>query len=89
MLLENNLKKILLFVYSNPELYPPTINAANIFSEKGHNVILVGFLSEIPGSIKIHKEIRIINLGLLKLGIHGVFQYLRTIFRLILITKKT
>ena len=70
-------KKVILFIYSNPLLYPPTINAATILIEKGYDVYVVGFFFEIPGDIYVNDNVRLINFGHTHDGLIGILNFVK------------
>jgi len=70
--------KIILYTHSDPQLFPPIINAANILYENGYDVYLVGYHINVPGNIILNKGINSIYFGNLKTGYKGVIQYFLT-----------
>ncbi len=81
-------EKIVLFVYQNPILYPPTINAANLLIEKGYEVHLVGLSYPVPGYIEINANVNTLYLGKLRSGWLGVINYFLIFIRFFLLIKE-
>lgn len=76
-------KTIALFIVSDPQIYPPTINAANLLSEKGFHIILYGI--KYPNSkdkANLNPNIQLNYLGSHQTGIRNMFQYLFILFKL-------
>ncbi len=82
--------KFILFIYSDPHLYPPTVNAANILVEKGHEVFLVGYKLIVPGRITINSKVNLIYIAKITHGWKGLLQYLHSywfLFKIVLFQK--
>ncbi|MDB5223202.1 MAG: glycosyl transferase [Chitinophagaceae bacterium] len=73
-------KKIALLIYSDPLHFPPTINAANILSEKGFDVHLIGFENTDNWRQHLNENIKLINMGRPKTGVKAFVAYFKSIF---------
>jgi glycosyltransferase involved in cell wall biosynthesis len=76
-------KSIALFVYSEPQTYPPTINAANILAEKGYQVYLYGIKYDTKDKVALHPDIKMHYWGKQEVGIKNVLKYASIYFRLL------
>jgi len=74
--------KIDIVILSDPDFYPPTINAANILAERGHDINLIGIHYEKAQRQKLHPSIKRINYGSHKTGLQNVWQYFSFFWRL-------
>jgi glycosyltransferase involved in cell wall biosynthesis len=67
--------KIDIIILSDPDYYPPTINAANILAERGHEVRLIGIRYPLAQRQKLHPSIRRTDYGSHRTGLRNVLQY--------------
>jgi len=74
--------KIDIVILSDPDFYPPTINAANILAERGHDINLIGIHYEKAQRQKLNPSIKRINYGSHKTGLQNVWQYFSFFWRL-------
>ncbi len=74
-------ESIALIILSDPQIYPPTINAANILADKGFNVYLYGLKYNNSDKVNIDLRVKVKYLGQQKRGIKNVLQYIGSIFR--------
>ncbi len=68
--------KVALLILSDPMIYPPTVNAANILADKGYAVDLYGIKYNTTDKIELHANINLIYVGNQQKGIRNVWQYL-------------
>ncbi len=74
-------KSIALAIYSDPKIYPPTINAANILCEKGWTVYLIGVSNPTaPENIFIDPSINFKYIGRHTKGVMNMIGYIRFCF---------
>ena len=71
---------VALLIYSDPLHFPPTINAANILSENGKGVHLVGFDNKDNWSQQLNVSVKFTSLGPSKTGWRSVTAYFKSIF---------
>lgn len=62
-------------ILSDPDYYPPTINAANILAEKGHRVTLIGIKYPKVQAQRVHGHIQRIDYGRHRTGLMNILQY--------------
>lgn len=67
--------KIDIIILSEPDYYPPTINAANIIAERGHKVSLIGIRYPRAQKQQLHPSIKRIDYGTHRTGLLNVLQY--------------
>jgi glycosyltransferase involved in cell wall biosynthesis len=70
-------------MFSDPMIYPPTINAANILAEKGWMVYLIGIKHKTLENIELNPQVRLVYFGRVRTGIINIFQYIIVHFRLL------
>jgi glycosyltransferase involved in cell wall biosynthesis len=75
-------KNIILVIFSDPMMFPPTCNAANILAEKGWRVKLLGYKYHNWEKIVLHPKVQLLYLGELKPGIANVINYCLLYFKL-------
>ena len=73
-------KKIALLCSADPNIFPPTINAANILDENGYDVTIYGIKQDTGESIKINKNVDIIYSSIIKNKKWHIFHVLYQIF---------
>ena len=73
-----------LVVLSEPQTYPPTINAANILAEQGHRVFVYGIKYDTKDKIALHPNITMKYWGSQAKGIFNVLKYCTIYFRLLI-----
>jgi glycosyltransferase involved in cell wall biosynthesis len=81
--MQEKAKTVALFIVSDPKIYPPTINAANLLSEKGFHVVLYGI--KYPNSkdkAYLNPNIQVKYLGSHQTGLKNLFQYFFILFKL-------
>ena len=64
-----NNRSIALVILSDPKIYPPTVNAANILADKGFNVFLYGIKYNYPDKIELHPKVNLKYIGIQKKGL--------------------
>lgn len=67
--------KIDIVIFSDPDYYPPTINAANILAERGHEVRLIGIRYTAAQKQQLNPSVRRIDYGSHKTGLRNIWQY--------------
>lgn len=75
-------KKIALCILSDPLMYPPTVNAANILADKGFDVFLYGLKYTYDDKIRLHPKVKLIHIGTQKKGLSNVLQFISCIFKI-------
>ena len=70
------MKKIAFIILSEPQTYPPTINAANILTENGWIVDIYGIKYETSDFLITDKNVNFHYIGNQKKGIKNILQYL-------------
>jgi glycosyltransferase involved in cell wall biosynthesis len=75
-----NTRKVALLIYNCPFHFPPTINAANILSEKGYEVHLIGLKNQDNWSQQLNKNVKTVYLGTMRTGLQGLLQYVKGVF---------
>ena len=73
-------KKIALLCSADPNIFPPTINAANILDENGYDVTIYGIKQDTGENIKINKNVDIIYSSTIKNKKWHIFHILYQIF---------
>lgn len=77
--MDRTTKRVALLIYNCPFHFPPTINAANILSEKGYEVHLIGLRNKDNWSQQLNADVKTVYLGTMKTGVKGLMQYLKGI----------
>lgn len=73
-------KRIVLFIYSLPFHFPPTINAANILVDKGAEVFLIGIEHHDSYHQHLDPRVNLIYLGKQVTGVRGFKQLIKSIW---------
>lgn len=76
-------RSIALIVISEPQIYPPTINAANILAEKGYKVYLYGIKYTTKDKAALHPDIVMTYWGKQEQGFKNALKYFSIYFRLL------
>jgi glycosyltransferase involved in cell wall biosynthesis len=77
-------KKIGMLILSDPHIYPPTMNAANILAEEGHRVFIYGVKShKSKEHVKLNPSVQLIYLSDTKTGLGGIQTYLKAYIQLL------
>ena len=67
--------KIDVVILSDPDFYPPTINAANILAERGHDVNLIGIRYPKAQRQNLNSLVKRIDYGTHVTGLRNIWQY--------------
>jgi glycosyltransferase involved in cell wall biosynthesis len=82
-------KKIGLFIIADSRAYPPTINAANLLSERGHDVVIFDiFADHTKDRINLTESISIVHLGFQQVGLKNFLQFISIPLKLFLKVKQ-
>jgi glycosyltransferase involved in cell wall biosynthesis len=74
-------KAIGLVIYSDPNIFPPTVNAANILQENGWQVYLYGIrYPQTPEKMHLHKNVKLVYVAKHSTGWRNFASYLKMIF---------
>lgn len=68
-------KRIAFIIYSDPKIYPPTINAANILAERGWAVDIFGIKHETKEDIRISNSVKIYYFDKYRRGVEYRIQF--------------
>jgi glycosyltransferase involved in cell wall biosynthesis len=83
-------KAIGLVIYSDPNIFPPTINAANILQEQGWQVYLYGIrYPRTPEKMHLHKNVKLVYVAEHATGWRNFASYLKMFFAVIRLAFKT